>query len=139
VPEGSTSPIRSGADARRFRGKAYELYQKELRPLGFKLHPEIVSFPEGMLGDVGLFLKWLALTARGRVHRHRCFAWETISETTETSATPPVEPMQPALPEANGTKKGPQGWHTGVLPWAGRGQGITDHAHGRPCAPLVDQ
>ena len=31
---------------------------KELRPLGYKLYAEIISFPGGMPGDVGLFLKW---------------------------------------------------------------------------------
>jgi len=41
-----------------FAKKAYDFYQKELRPLGYKLHAEIISFPGGMHGDVGLFLKW---------------------------------------------------------------------------------
>jgi hypothetical protein len=41
-----------------FAKKAYELYQKELRPLGYKLHAEIISYPGGMPGDVGFFLKW---------------------------------------------------------------------------------
>jgi len=35
-----------------------EFYQKELHPLGFKCQAEIISFPDGMPGDVGLFLKW---------------------------------------------------------------------------------
>jgi len=41
-----------------FAKKAYEFYQKELRPLGFKLNAEIISFPGGMPGEVGLFLRW---------------------------------------------------------------------------------
>lgn len=41
-----------------FAKQAYEFYDKELRPLGYKLHAEIISFPGGMPGDVGLFLKW---------------------------------------------------------------------------------
>lgn len=41
-----------------FAKKAYEYYQKELKPLGYKLHAEIVSFPDGMPGDVALYLKW---------------------------------------------------------------------------------
>jgi hypothetical protein len=41
-----------------FAKKAYEFFEKELRPLGFKLHAEIISFPDGMPGEVGLFLKW---------------------------------------------------------------------------------
>jgi hypothetical protein len=41
-----------------FAKRAYDYFQKELRPIGFKLHAEIISFPGGMPGDVGLFLKW---------------------------------------------------------------------------------
>lgn len=41
-----------------FGKRAYEFYLRELKPLGYKLHAEIVSFPGGMPGDVGLFLKW---------------------------------------------------------------------------------
>jgi hypothetical protein len=41
-----------------FAKQAYEFYLRELRPLGYKFHAEIISFPGGMPGDVGLFLKW---------------------------------------------------------------------------------
>ena len=41
-----------------FAKKGYEFYEKELRPLGFKIGAEIISFPNGMPGDVGMFLKW---------------------------------------------------------------------------------
>src|SRR6476660_318684 len=41
-----------------FAKKAYQFFEKELRPLGYKLHAEITSFPGGMPGEVGLFLKW---------------------------------------------------------------------------------
>jgi hypothetical protein len=41
-----------------FAKRAVEFYEKELRPLGYKLHAEIISFPDGMPGEVGLFLKW---------------------------------------------------------------------------------
>jgi hypothetical protein len=41
-----------------FAKQAFEFYQKELHPLGFKCQAEIISFPDGMPGDVGLFLKW---------------------------------------------------------------------------------
>ena len=41
-----------------FAKKAYDFFQKELRPLGYKLHAEIISFPGGMPGDVALFLTW---------------------------------------------------------------------------------
>ncbi len=41
-----------------FAKKAYEFYQKELRPLGYKLHAQVIDFPGGMPGEIGLFLKW---------------------------------------------------------------------------------
>ena len=41
-----------------FAKKAHDYFDKELRPLGYKIHAEIISFPGGMPGDVGLFLKW---------------------------------------------------------------------------------
>jgi DNA-binding TFAR19-related protein (PDSD5 family) len=41
-----------------FAQRAYEFYVKELRPLGYKLHAEIISYPGGMPGEVGLYLKW---------------------------------------------------------------------------------
>jgi len=41
-----------------FAKRAYDFYQKELRPHGYKLYAEIITFPGGMPGDVGLFLKW---------------------------------------------------------------------------------
>jgi DNA-binding TFAR19-related protein (PDSD5 family) len=41
-----------------FAKRAYAFYSKELRPLGYKLHAEIISFPGGMPGEVGLYLKW---------------------------------------------------------------------------------
>ena len=41
-----------------FAKKAYDFFQKELRPLGYKLHAEIISFPGGMPGDVALVLTW---------------------------------------------------------------------------------
>ena len=41
-----------------FARRAYDFYVKELRPHGYKLHAEIISFPGGMPGEVGLYLKW---------------------------------------------------------------------------------
>ena len=41
-----------------FAKRAYDFYAKELRPLGYKLHAEIISFPGGMPGEIGLYLKW---------------------------------------------------------------------------------
>ena len=41
-----------------FAKRAYDFFVKELRPLGYKLHAEIISFPGGIPGDVALILKW---------------------------------------------------------------------------------
>src|SRR5262245_11389621 len=41
-----------------FAKKAYEYYDKEMRPLGYKLRVEILDFPGGMPGNVGMFLRW---------------------------------------------------------------------------------
>ena len=41
-----------------FAKRAYQYYQNELQPLGFKLRAEIASFPEGVPGDVALYLRW---------------------------------------------------------------------------------
>ena len=41
-----------------FAKKAYEYYQAELKPLGFKLSAQILDYPGGMPGDVGLYLRW---------------------------------------------------------------------------------
>jgi hypothetical protein len=41
-----------------FAKKAHEYYLKELRPLGYKLHAQVIDFPGGMPGEIGLFLKW---------------------------------------------------------------------------------
>jgi hypothetical protein len=38
--------------------RAYEYYERELAPRGFQLRAEIVDWPGGMPGDVGLFLQW---------------------------------------------------------------------------------
>ena len=48
------------------RGKARELYdgyEKTGRPNGYRLKAMIVSFPNGMPGDVGFFLSWAPPTA----------------------------------------------------------------------------
>lgn len=41
-----------------FAKRAYEYYDKELRPLGYKLRVEILDYPGGMPGNVGMFLRW---------------------------------------------------------------------------------
>jgi hypothetical protein len=41
-----------------FAKKAYDFFVRELRPLGYKLQAEIISFPGGMPGEVALFITW---------------------------------------------------------------------------------
>jgi len=36
----------------------YEFWERQLRPLGYKLKVQIVDFPGGMPGDVGITVKW---------------------------------------------------------------------------------
>jgi hypothetical protein len=36
----------------------FEFWNRQLRPLGYKLRFQIVDFPGGMPGDVGITLKW---------------------------------------------------------------------------------
>ena len=43
------------------RGEAAEIYQRwnaTLRPHGFNLSAQVLDFPQGRPGDVGLFLRW---------------------------------------------------------------------------------
>ena len=37
----------------------YDFWDRQLRPLGYKLKVQIVDFPDGMPGDVGMSLKWV--------------------------------------------------------------------------------
>ncbi len=41
-----------------FAKRAYEFWQKELEPQGYKVRAQIMDFPGGMPGDVGIFLRW---------------------------------------------------------------------------------
>jgi hypothetical protein len=41
-----------------FARRAYDFYMKELRPHGYKLHAQVIDFPGGVPGQIGLFLKW---------------------------------------------------------------------------------
>jgi hypothetical protein len=41
-----------------FAKKALEFYEKELAPAGYKVRAEILDYPGGMPGDVGIFLRW---------------------------------------------------------------------------------
>ena len=41
-----------------FGKRAYDFYLKELEPQGYKLRAQIMDYPGGVPGDVGIFLKW---------------------------------------------------------------------------------
>lgn len=41
-----------------FAREAYEIFDKQLRSKGYKLRAQILDYPGGMPGDVGLFLRW---------------------------------------------------------------------------------
>ena len=36
----------------------YEIWLELLKPRGFALHAEVLDFPNGMPGDIGLFCRW---------------------------------------------------------------------------------
>ena len=38
--------------------RGYDFWQKELQPKGYKVRAQILDFPGGVPGDVGIFLKW---------------------------------------------------------------------------------
>jgi hypothetical protein len=38
--------------------KIYDFWARQLKPLGYKLQFQIVDFPNGVPGDVGITLKW---------------------------------------------------------------------------------
>ncbi|HYB11720.1 MAG TPA: hypothetical protein VEJ16_18835 [Alphaproteobacteria bacterium] len=41
-----------------FAKKAYDYYEKELRPLGYKLQVRVLNYPGGMIGEIGVYLCW---------------------------------------------------------------------------------
>jgi hypothetical protein len=41
-----------------FARRAYEYYEHELRPVGYRARAQIVDYPGGVPGDVGLFISW---------------------------------------------------------------------------------
>ncbi|HVO00807.1 MAG TPA: hypothetical protein VMT54_01330 [Candidatus Cybelea sp.] len=41
-----------------FAKKAYEFYMAELKPLGYRLTVQVLDYPGGMPGNVGMFLSW---------------------------------------------------------------------------------
>ena len=41
-----------------FARKAYDAYLAKLEPVGYRMRAQILDYPEGNLGDAGLFLTW---------------------------------------------------------------------------------
>jgi hypothetical protein len=41
-----------------FAKKAHAFFEKELKPLGFKARAQVLNYPDGRLGDIGVFLAW---------------------------------------------------------------------------------
>ena len=41
-----------------YAARAYEFYKKELQPHGYRLRAEILDYPGGMPGEVGITLAW---------------------------------------------------------------------------------
>ena len=41
-----------------FAKRAYDYYQEHLKPAGYRLRAQILEYPNGKFGDVGLFLCW---------------------------------------------------------------------------------
>jgi hypothetical protein len=41
-----------------FAKRAFETYQTHLQPHGYKLRAQVVDYPDGMPGEIGLFLSW---------------------------------------------------------------------------------
>ena len=38
--------------------RAYQFYEEHLKDLGYKVRAEILTYPDGNLGEVGFFLRW---------------------------------------------------------------------------------
>jgi hypothetical protein len=41
-----------------FAKRAYDYFEKELKPLGYKARAEVLNFPGGMPGKIGFYLMW---------------------------------------------------------------------------------
>lgn len=41
-----------------FARELYDSFEQRLQPLGYKLRVQILDYPDGMPGDVGMFLSW---------------------------------------------------------------------------------
>jgi hypothetical protein len=41
-----------------FSKKAYQYFQSELKPLGYRLTAQVLDYPGGVPGNIGLYLSW---------------------------------------------------------------------------------
>jgi hypothetical protein len=41
-----------------FAKRAYDFYDKELKPLGFKVNAQVISYDKGVPGTIAMYLKW---------------------------------------------------------------------------------
>lgn len=41
-----------------FARKAYDAYVERLQPLGYRMRAQVLNYPEGKPGEVGIFLSW---------------------------------------------------------------------------------
>jgi hypothetical protein len=41
-----------------FAKKAFDYFERDLKPLGFHLRVQVLDYPGGMPGNVGMYLKW---------------------------------------------------------------------------------
>ena len=41
-----------------FAERAVQVFEKELAPLGYKAKAQVLSYPGGMLGEIGIFISW---------------------------------------------------------------------------------
>jgi len=38
--------------------KAYALWEQNGKPLGYKLEARVLNYPKGIIGDIGLYIRW---------------------------------------------------------------------------------
>ena len=65
-----------------FAKNAYDFFDKELRPLGYKLHAEIISFPGGMPGEAALLPEMVKRGSASSAEEDRCHDQEGSSLAT---------------------------------------------------------
>jgi hypothetical protein len=41
-----------------FAKRAFEFYEQHLRPHGYKMRAQVLDYPDGKPGDVGIFISW---------------------------------------------------------------------------------